>query len=84
VRIFLSAAREARPYSLAKLIGGFEAEVTAQVVRDAEFDIDAVRPAHARDPVHDPSAAPDAVALVARPTGRHYRGLPWWEVVLRG
>jgi len=78
VRVFLSAAREARPYALPTLIAGFEAEVTLEQARAGEVGV-----VGALDPHADVQADSEVPRLVGRPTGRQYRGLPWWEVVVR-
>ena len=82
MHVFLSAAPEARPFCLPSMISGFEAEVADALT---EIPIEAVRvtvgSANAGETTEPDTAPVEAVSLVARPTGRRHRGMPWWEVV---
>jgi hypothetical protein len=68
MRVFLSAARSARQYVDARLIGGYEVDLPGDTL---EFNVG-----------EDPEGA--VITLTARPTGKYYRQLPWWEVTYDG
>ena len=80
MKVFVSAAAEARALSLPNLISGFEAEIsdTAKEIRL----LAKMPPAAFTAPKHKADAAVPDVYLVARPTGKIYQGLPWWEATL--
>ena len=78
MHVFLSAAPDARPFCLPDLVAGFETEIEPGV---REVEIEAIVPLVARDYTEaDPDSAPETVRLVARASGRSYRGLDWWVV----
>jgi hypothetical protein len=79
MRVFLSAARAARPGSPARLISGYETDVTDEHVRAGAFAVLAAPPVTGYVEGEDKSTLP---RLVAHPTHKQYRGLPWWEVVV--
>ena len=78
MRIFLSAGHTARAYALPSLVEGFEADVTDG---STHVEIEALDPTRDRGYTESKEIrACGRVRLVGRPTGRRYRGLPWWEV----
>jgi len=87
MHVFMSAAREARPYALPDLIAGFETDLTDTQVAYGEVAIETVFvPRRGLSATRVDAAtgeeATGRVRLVGRPTGKEYRDLPWWEVVL--
>jgi hypothetical protein len=72
VRVFVSAAREARPYCGPGLISGQLWEIRPDQERAQRVEVAATRQFDNAEPVE----------LVAVPTGRDYNGTPWWEIYL--
>jgi len=91
VRVFLSAHHTARRWALPPLVQGFEADLqdgATEVEIQAAYPPDVLLAQQAfKDAVEagaehaeDPGEPDPLPVLVARPTGKSFRHLPWWEV----
>jgi hypothetical protein len=77
IAVFVSAVPSARAHALPALISGFETEVPEEHFSAGSFFLRGLlQPSDFRVPPPEDVEAP---VLVARPTGREWRGLPWWE-----